>query len=322
MALLRLIRWQNLVIIFLAQFFAWMFVIMPASGWGNSGQPILLHTPLFILIALSTVLIAAAGYIINDYFDIKIDAINRPEKMVLGRQIPVRSGIVLHFVLNALGLALSAFVAMRGGHYEWLLLQAACILLLWFYSTSLKRQYMSGNIAVAFLTALAVIVLLVYEPAMHFTAGKKMLPDGAGGQSSLPSWILVAYAYFAFMLTWAREIVKDMEDLKGDEAEGCVTMPIVKGLRYAATFAAVIASFTVLPLCYGTWVLYSNGYVLLPVYIFVLLVLPLVLWIVWLGRGHTSEHYHAASQWLKIIMVLGIGSLLIYNLNIYFQSVK
>lgn len=242
--------------------------------------------------------------------------------MVLGRQVPVRAGIVLHFALNALGLALAAFVALRGGHYEWLLMQMGCILLLWFYSTSLKRQYMSGNIAVAFLTALSVIVLLVYEPAMHFTPVKKMLPEDAGGQSSLPSWILVAYAYFAFMLTWAREIVKDMEDLKGDEAEGCVTMPIVKGLRYAAIFAAVIASFTVVPLCYGTWVLYRNGYVLLPVYIFVLLVLPLVLWIVWLGRGHTSAHYHAASQWLKIIMVLGIGSLLIYNLNIYFQSVE
>ena len=157
---LQLIRWQNLLIIFLTQLLAWAFVVLPCS-------PCILGPVNFLCIALSTLLIAAAGYIINDYFDIRIDTINRPDKVVLEKAIPRKQAIIAHTLLNVIALLLAGYVAAQAHHYEWLLLQAGCTLLLWFYSTDLKKQYLSGNIAVSLLAALTILILLGYEPALH-----------------------------------------------------------------------------------------------------------------------------------------------------------
>jgi len=119
---LQLIRWKNLLIVFLTQFLAWWCVILP-------GMPVVL-TPLhFLLLSLSTVLIAAAGYIINDYFDIKIDTINKPEKVVLEKIIPRKQAIIAHSLLNVVALILAGYVAAQAHHYEWLLLHAAALVL-------------------------------------------------------------------------------------------------------------------------------------------------------------------------------------------------
>src|SRR5579872_3290701 len=249
---LQLIRWQNLLIILLTQFLAWWYVVLPES-------PVILNAVNFCCLALSTILIAAAGYIINDYFDIKIDAINRPEKVVLEKTIPRKQAIIAHAVLNIIALALAGFVAAQARHYEWLLLQLLCIALLWFYSTDFKRQYITGNLVIALLTALTVIALIIYEPAIQHEAS---LPLRAGvswhSDSSLPVWLLMAYAYFAFMLTWMREIVKDMEDFKGDEAEGCVTMPVKRGLKFATRYVLMLSALVIIPLIIASGVLYGH----------------------------------------------------------------
>src|SRR5690606_14241475 len=110
-------------------------------------------------VSASTVMIAGAGYIINDYFDIRIDNINRPEKMVLERTIPRRMAIIMHTALNLIALFLAGLVARKAGNYSWLLLQLCCTLLLWFYSTHFKRQFATGNIVVSLLTALTIVTL-------------------------------------------------------------------------------------------------------------------------------------------------------------------
>jgi 4-hydroxybenzoate polyprenyltransferase len=300
---LRLIRWKNLLIIFFTQLLVWWCVVLPQSpevlGWVN-----------FLCLSLSTVLIAAAGYIINDYFDVKIDSINKPEKMVLETIIPRKQAIISHTVLNIIALVLAGYVAAQAHHYEWLLLQVCCTLLLWFYSTHFKRQYMTGNIVVALLTSLTVLALYIYEPVMHRLSP---LPMAGAGPSSLPVWILAVYAYFAFMLTWMREIVKDMEDIKGDGVDGCVTMPVKKGLQYSMGFAIALSVLAIIPLGVAAWVLWGNGYQLLAGYVGLLLVLPLIAWSVFITRGATEEHYNNASHLLKLIMVLGVCALLIYR---------
>jgi 4-hydroxybenzoate polyprenyltransferase len=297
MAWLRLIRWQNLLIIALTQLLVWWCVVLPE-------KPVSLASFNFSLLSLSTVLIAAAGYIINDYFDIKIDQINHPEKVVLGKVIPRKTAIIAHTFINITALALAAVVAVSARHPEWLLIQLGCTGLLWLYSTTYKRQYLTGNISIAVLTSLTVLVLYVYEPALRHPA------------NPLPVAILLVYAFFAFMLTWIREIVKDMEDLKGDEAEGCITMPIKHGLAYAARFASVLAVVAIVPLAVSAAALFSVGYVLLSSYVLGLLVIPLAVWIWFLWQGAASSaHYHRASRMLKIIMVLGVCSLLIYKLG-------
>ncbi len=302
MAWLRLIRWKNLLIIFLTQLLAWWCIILPQG-------PMILNPFNFLCISLSTILIAAAGYIINDYFDIKIDSINKPDKVVLERTIPRKQAIISHSILNFIALLLAAYVARQAHHYEWLLMQLACTLLLWFYSTHFKRQYMTGNIVVGLLTALTIAVLFLYEPVIEYEIS---LPS-TGTPSSMPVWVLAVFTYFAFMLTWMREIVKDMEDLKGDEAEGCVTMPIKKGLSYATLFTVVLSALVILPLAVAAVALFLKGFLLLSAYVGIFLVLPLIAWSVYLFRGADEAHYNNASHLLKLIMILGVCSLLIYH---------
>lgn len=294
MAWLKLIRWQNLLIIALTQFLVWWCVILPVG-------PHLLDARNFMLLMLSTVAIAAAGYIINDYFDIKIDQVNRPASVVLGKRIERRHAIIAHTILNLAAIAAAANLARQAGHYEWLLIQLSCTVLLWVYSTTYKRRYMSGNVIVSLLTAMTVLVLYVYEPALH-------------GRSALPVWVLAVYAYFAFVLTWMREIVKDMEDLEGDEADGCVTMPISRGLAFATRFTSVLAAMAIVPLVVSAIVLYTRGYLAMSFYVLALLAFPLAWWTMYLLRGKpVTSHYSKCSRSLKMIMVLGICALLVHK---------
>lgn len=269
----------------------------------------------FLCLSLSTVVIAAAGYIINDYFDIKIDIINRPDKMVLEKKIPRKSGIILHTILNIIGLLLAAYVAKKGGHYEWLLLQVSCTILLWFYSATFKKQFMTGNIVVALLTALTILALLVYEPAIHPYLIQPWLTHRIAGWHLNPVSVLCVYTYFAFMLTWMREIVKDMEDFKGDAEEGCVTMPIKWGLKRSALFVQKLGFLAVIPLTIGSVGLCRSSWWPLGVYMVLAVLLPLTWWIVTVNKKATTEHYAKASRNLKLIMITGIGSLLIYYLQ-------
>ncbi len=306
MSWLQLIRWKNLVIIFLTQLIVWWSVILP-------GAPKVLNLFNFLCLSLSTVLIAAAGYIINDYFDIKIDLINRPEKVMLEKTIPRKQAIISHTVLNLIALALAGFVAVRAHHYEWLLVQVGCTLLLWFYSTDFKRQFVTGNIVISLLTACTILTFVIYEPGILWGRQGHIL--------STPGWILLVYAYFAFMLTWMREVVKDMEDFIGDEAEGCKTMPVKKGLEFSGSFVLGLAVLAIFPLAVGSIILYRPRLFLLSAYL-VLLILTIVTWCVFLKRGATPQHYSSASRGLKVVMLLGICSLLIYHLQLFADSVE
>lgn len=311
---LRLIRWTNLLIIFLTQLLVWACVILPLRRFRE--VDFLLDFGNFALLSLSTVLIAAAGYIINDYFDVRIDNINKPDKMVLEKTIPRRLAIILHTVLNIVALLLAAVVAEQTGHYSWLLLQLACTLLLWFYSTHFKRQFAVGNVVVAVLTAFTIVVLIIYEPAMHYYLRQKPFITVATGELlANPVWVLMIYAYFAFVLTWMREIVKDMEDFKGDVAEGCVTMPIKWGLKKASRFTLLLSVFALIPLIVaGVKLLLKRDWGL-GLYTVIALILPIVAWMFFLPRAANTAHYGRASRNLKFIMLAGIGSLIIYYLE-------
>lgn len=306
MSWLRLIRWNNLLIIFLTQFLTWFCVLLPVRKFTPGSYT--LSFPHFTLVCLSTVLIAAAGYIINDYFDIRIDTINRPGKMILERKIPRRMAILSHLLLNFVAIIMAGYVAWTAGHPEWLLLQLACITLLWFYSTHFKRQFMTGNVVVSLLTALTILTLLVYEPSLFYFSSFPVMLQFDTEELANPLWVLGIYTYFAFLLSWIREVTKDMEDFKGDAEEGCMTVPIKWGLLKTSRLVQLLASIAIAPLLIATFKI--SG--LLGAYIGLALALPLIIWAIALPRQATVAHYHRMSRWLKIIMVLGIGSLIIY----------
>ena len=298
---LRLVRWKNLIIILFTQFLAWWCIILP-------NNPVVLLPLNFTLLALSTTLIAAAGYIINDYFDIKIDLVNKPGKVVLEKSIPRKKAIIFHTELNICGLLPAAYVAFRAGHPEWIILQVLCTVLLWFYSTHFKRQMLTGNVIVSILTALTILALVVYEP------GIATVPSANSNPS--PASVLIVYSFFAFALTLMREIVKDMEDHIGDASEGCKTLPVVKGLEYSANFVLAVGIVSILALLYIAYSLFTHRMLFLSVYITILVAL-LAMWGAFLKNGQTTAaHYHKSSLGLKLIMLAGVFSLFIYHLQI------
>lgn len=310
MVWLRLVRWNNLFIVLLTQLLIWGCVLLPLREWTN--EAFLLNGLNFLLVCTSTVLIAAAGYIINDYFDIKIDAINRPEKAILDREINRRQALIVHSTLNVIALLLAGFVAAQRGKWHWLWIQLFSTVLLFFYSSHFKRRYVIGNVVVALLTALTVFTLFVYEPALRsFLNRAPMLKKGDAVLPN-PVWVLGIYTGFAFILTWMREVVKDMEDHIGDAAEGCVTMPIRIGLKRSGRFTQLLSLTAIIPLLIAS--VKVQG--LLGMYTFFALSLPLTIWVLMLNRNASTQHYHSMSRYLKVIMVLGIGSLVVY----YFQA--
>ena len=211
---------------------------------GFGAQMPLLH---FILLVLGTVLIAAGGNVINDYFDTRIDRINKPEEVIVGRAVKRRVAMTGHMVLSGLGLVLCSFVAWRSGLLQWTVIPAFCIAALWTYSTTFKRRLIIGNGVVAVLTALVPLSVGLYEiPLLErafATPQVVTLPDGQRFQmeaafQELWHWILV-YAAFAFLSTLVRELQKDMADIKGDRAGGCRTVPIVWGMPWARALVLV-----------------------------------------------------------------------------------
>ena len=273
-ALSRLTRFWNLVIIAIAQYFAAAFLFKIKQG-------VIWDWRLFVF-SLSTVLIAAAGYIINDYYDIKIDLINKPERVVIGKSITRRYAILFHTFISSLGIILGTFVSLKIG-----LVNILCVFLLWLYSNKLKRQPFIGNLLVAILTGLAIgLVNLLYE---------------------VNNTLVVIYALFALFVTLVREIVKDMEDMKGDNTFGCKTLPILWGIRKTKWLLyLIIATFALVAIFFNT------TYNLLPSYYFVvILFLPLGFMVFRLVRADTKKEFYQLSQFCKVIMLLGIFSMML-----------
>jgi 4-hydroxybenzoate polyprenyltransferase len=257
-------------------------------------------------------LIAAAGYIINDYFDVKIDVINRPQKVIIDRVISRRAAILWHSFFNVIGFVIAIYLARKLGNYYVVFIQLTCTLLLWFYSTHFKRQFVIGNVVVALLTALTVMILAVFEPALYPFINFDLFYNVGSKNIVNPFGVIAVYTYFAFMLTWMREIVKDMEDFKGDAEDGCITMPIKIGLKRSANLVIFFGVITILPLLAAGIRLFKGSWSVLGIYIMLLLVLPLVAWLFFLPQKATVLHYGKASKYLKFIMLSGIASLLLY----------
>src|SRR5688572_26324349 len=269
-SLLKLTRFGNLIIIALAQYFTAGFLI---------GMHTLNDVKLFLL-SVSTTAIAAGGYIINDYYDVKIDYINKPDRVVIGKNITRRYAILFHIVLSFIGVALGFYLSWRIAAVNML-----SVFLLWLYSNNLKRLPFIGNFTVAFLTGLSVIVVDIFYRT----------------ENSL----VVIYALFAFFMTLIREIIKDMEDLQGDNTFGCKTLPIVWGVRKTK-----ILIYIILMVFAATVVLLNQLYRALPFkYHLVFLFLPL-LWLLYrLIRADTKKDFTRLSTFCKVILLLGILSM-------------
>ncbi len=305
-AFIKLIRFNNLVVIALTMFATRYFLIQPILAIRHSTMQLQLSHADFFLLMLSTVLIAAAGYIINDYFDVKTDRINKPQKLYIDNGVKRRMAIFIHTLFNVAGFSIGVYVAHKAGNIFLCIIQIVCITLLFFYSTHLKRQVLSGNILVAALSAMVSLQILFFEmPLLEYKFLQSI-------QSFSFLYLSVcSFSLFAFLLSLVREIVKDIEDFKGDYETGCRTMPIVWGVKASKAIVAGLLSNILLLLVFIFYKLYKLHFTLLLIYLFVCVFVPLCFLLLKLYRSKQKEEYSQLSKWIKYIMLTGVLSTLI-----------
>ena len=284
-AFIKMIRLPNLLFIALTQLLFHITIldtILHPLGLGA-----VIEGWNFIFLVVASVLIAAAGYIINDYFDINIDQVNKPKANVVDTVVPRRWAMALHFVLSGIGLLLSAYISWRTGLWYILLGNFICVLLLFGYSVSLKRKLLVGNIIISLLTAWVIVILCIAEIKIA-----TQVSSFVAEASNKIIRIGILYAAFAFISSLIREAIKDIEDLQGDQKYGCRTMPIAWGVNatkvYVAVWLVVILALLVILQIY----VFRFEWWWAMAYSIVFIITPFILLFFRLFKAQTQKDYH------------------------------
>ena len=303
--IMRLVRWSNLLFLAALIWLMEKWVAVPILDKAAFGEQLPWY--LLVLILLATVFIAAGGYVINDYFDVKIDRINRPDEVVVTRTVSKPGAMRLSMTLSGIGIAcgIAAAVMLRSLTIGILFMLIPG--LLWFYSSSYKRLFMVGNLIIALLAATTPMVVAMANVAILQLRYETILPF-----TTLPhdlyAW-LGGFALFAFLLTWIREIIKDMQDQMGDRELECHSMPVVWGETWTKVFVTGLIVLTLaiighiwyrlLPFPTG-WTSLSTRYIALGV------VVPMLstLWLLWAAK--IPSDYKSCQQVVKFTMLIGM----------------
>ena len=303
--IMRLVRWSNLL--FLAAL-VWLMEkwvaapILDAAAFGEQMPGYLL-----LLLILATVLIAAGGYVINDYFDVKIDRINRPDELIVTRTVSKPAAMRLSLCLSGAGIVCGLVIAIVLRSMTLGILFVIVPGLLWFYSSSYKRLLMVGNLIIALLAGLTPMLVAMANVALLQLRFGSILPY-TSLEHDLYAW-LGGFALFAFLLTWIREIIKDMQDQMGDRELECHSMPVVWGDTWTKVFVTLLIVLTiaiighlwyhVLPFPTG-WNSLSTRYIVLGI------VTPLLgaLGLLWAAK--IPSDFKNCQQLVKFTMLLGM----------------
>ncbi len=283
--MVQIIRPKNLLLMALLQ----CFVLLKLGAYNY------LFYDIFRTITLlsSTLLIAAGGYIINDYFDVKIDLVNKPAKVVIGKTLSRRRAIIFHIVFTALGILCAAYISIGT-----LGIAVLCTVLLYLYSSSLKKRFLVGNMTIAFLAALSVVICKTYIHDLDDTK-------------------IAAYSIFAALSTLLREIVKDVEDEKGDMLFQSHSLAISLGLRRTKKILLLIVILLLagvisyLAEAYHSSSMNELFFWTYTLFLFAGVVFPLLYFIFKLLQAEKQTDFAQLSRLVKIIMLIGIFSILL-----------
>lgn len=267
---LQLIRYQNLIIILLTLFFAKYFLISPTSDQ---------LSPNWLFLSSSTLLVAAGGYLINDFYDIAIDMVNKPDKVLIDKVFTQKYIWRVYFAFNALALFLGFLVSAYIG-----LSEIVCVLSLWLYAFYLKKTALFGNLLVAFLSAFVVLIVnLMYET--HFI-------------------LVYVFGVFAFFISLIRELIKDIEDIEGDKVGKCRTYPILFGIRNTKTLIyCLIGTFIALLFVIPHFGNIGQRLNSISHGIISLLLLFLAYKLYWAEK---KSDFHLLSSFCKLLMLVGM----------------
>ncbi len=283
-SLFSVIRGYNIPIIVVAQYLSAIFILAP----GKSALAILLDFKLFIVVFASAVTIAS-GYIINSFYDSKKDLINRPTKSMLDRLVSQKTKLQVYFTLNFIATLAALFVSWRAS-----LFFATYIFLIWLYSHKRKKYALYGNLIAAFLAVYPFFgILLYYYYRLPLTEIENHSNDLA---------VIFTHATFLFILLLVREMIKDLENIKGDLANGYPTIPIVFGESVSKISITALLLFTVIPV-YFLINVFDVGYMDIYFYVgfIIMLFFGIRLW-----KSESKEQYLLLHNLLKFLIIAGV----------------
>jgi len=307
----KLVRLKNLIIIALTQLLIKFSLINPFL------DNFILSNNQFYLLVLATVFITASGYIINDIYDVKTDKINKNKKRVIGRSINSRSAIAWYIFLNLIGLSLGCYIAYLVRKPSFSLIFIYCIFTLWTYSKRMKSSFLSGNLQVSFLTSLSIFNVALFD----------IIPNGINKNNGemIIFNIIVLYTIFAFITTFIREIIKDLEDMEGDKEIKAKTLAITYGIEKTKWVLLVFTILTFLGIVYFQYFQYSiisskfeyeiSIWGVNKIAFFYTLSLQLLF--IFMGhkisKSQIKSDFNFISQLCKFIMIIGILSIPIFT---------
>jgi 4-hydroxybenzoate polyprenyltransferase len=298
-AFLKLVRWPNLLFIILTQLLFYYCIYFPLYRVEK--------IPLLLWLIAASVFIAAAGYIINDYFDLNIDQINKPEKNVLNAIINRRWAIVWHLLFSFLGIA-ATILAVGLGKWYLIIANIICVALLWFYSTSFKRQLLIGNIVISLLAAWTVLILFFARVPFNEAFNSK--------NDLTIKFFRLAFLYggFAFVISLIREAIKDIEDREGDAQYGCRTLPVYAGTRATKIYISIWIVVLLAALIILQLYVLQFGWLFAVVYSITLIISPLFYLLIQVMKAQTVKEFARLSGLAKLIMLAGILSMVFFRL--------
>ena len=303
----KLIRWPNLIFIAILLWVMEHWVAIPVLESIRFEQ--ILPWWMLTLIILATVLIAAGGYVINDYFDVKIDRINRPEQLIITRTWDKQRAFRFSLILSGIGIVVGLVVAFLCRSWSLGLLFILTPGVLWFYSSGYKRQFILGNLIIAIVSSLTpLLIALANIGYAHvlYDRGKDIIRQTPLAHE-LYIW-LGGFAVFAFLTTWIREIIKDMQDVEGDAEMECHTFPVVLGEQWTKIIVTALTLITIGLLVYCNYqVLPFNTAFRSPNtrFLYFGLLTPLVCMLALLWSAKIPSDYKIVQLTMKFVMFMG-----------------
>lgn len=304
----RIIRWPNLVIMAVLMVSLRYILILPQLEM--AGLNILDNLLNFILLLYSVLAIAAGGYVINDILDMDIDSINKPADLIVGKVISIVSARRFYLILTLSGIASGIVLSVLLGSAYLGIFFPAMAALLFYYSKRYKGRLISGNLVVAFATAM--VLIITWNAEFSFLKKSDIVVLESLGTISTISTFVFIYALFAFLLSLIREIVKDMEDIDGDKNEGCATIPIVFGMNIARNIALVLIILVVVLV--GMWQinLFGKSMNHIAISLFISQIVACIT-LFYLTKANNKIRFHKLSVLLKIWMISGMISMFFLN---------
>ena len=295
-SIFSLIRIPNLFILALVMYMVRLMLVEPLLILSHNAPAI--SSLNFFIIVLSTVMIAAGGYIINDIEDMDIDLLNERVNVFNIGSITKETGYNIYLILNFIAICLGFYLTLKCKVPYVAYANLISAGLLYFYSTTYKRQFLIGNFIVSILTSFCLaIVYLTEHEASHIDSLK---------------YLCTGYVVFAFLLSMARELIKDIEDKPGDEKAGCKTFPIVVGITVSKILVSIFILLILILLIYIQIVSHQWESQIPFLYVAVFIEIPLLILLVSLFISSNKDDYKRCSSIAKFIMLTGILSMPVF----------